>query len=307
MEIKFVPYHSIDKAKWDNCISSSVNGLIYAQAFYLDAIADNWDALVLNDYEAVMPLVWRKKWGIKYLYQPSFIQQLGIFFTKETNDETMEDFIEKASEAFEYIDITINYSNTHLFLPADIIVEERANYIVSLNRSYEVLYDQYHPNFTKSLRRIKKFNLKYEADSDIDNVMNLYQALYSKRLESVSEKDIQGFTIICNKLQTEDNLVIRKVYSTDNILLAAALLLKDNKRLYNIISCITDEGKKHEANYFLYDQLIQEFCNQDLVLDLEGSDRKGIANFYQKFNPKNEPYLHIKRNNLHPILKLFKR
>lgn len=307
MEIKFVPYQSIDKAKWNNCISFSVNSLIYAQSFYLDAIADNWDALVLDDYNAVMPLVWRKKWGIKYLYQPSFIQQLGIFFTKELNDEVLETFIEKASKAFEYVDININYKNTNLFLPADIIVSERTNYIVDLNRSYEALYDHYHPNFTKSLRRIKKFNLKYEAAEDIDNIMDLYQALYSKRLESVSEKDIEGFKIVCNKLKADGNLVIRKVFSADNILLAAALLLKDNKRLYNIISCITDEGKKHEANYFLYDQLIQEFCNNNLVLDLEGSDRKGIANFYKKFNPRNEPYLHIKRNNLHPIVKLFKR
>ena len=31
-----------------------------------------WDALVLDDYAAVMPLTWRRKYGTRYLYQPAF-------------------------------------------------------------------------------------------------------------------------------------------------------------------------------------------------------------------------------------------
>ncbi len=41
--------------------------------------AGQWDALVLDDYQAVMPLTWRSKFGIRYLYQPAFTQQTGIF------------------------------------------------------------------------------------------------------------------------------------------------------------------------------------------------------------------------------------
>ena len=69
----------IDEAKWDKCISKASNGLIYAYSYYLDGMADNWDALVLNDYEVVMPLPWRKKFGFYYLYQPAFTAQLGLF------------------------------------------------------------------------------------------------------------------------------------------------------------------------------------------------------------------------------------
>ena len=48
------------------------NGLIYAYSFYLDTMAKHWDAFILNDYEAVMPLTWNKKYGITYYYTSPF-------------------------------------------------------------------------------------------------------------------------------------------------------------------------------------------------------------------------------------------
>ena len=79
MAINYLTYQQIDKVKWDACIKEASNGLIYGYSFYLDTMSKNWDALVLNDYEAVMPLTWNKKYGICYLYQPPFTASLGIF------------------------------------------------------------------------------------------------------------------------------------------------------------------------------------------------------------------------------------
>ena len=51
--IKFVLHKDVDTDKWDECIKKSVNALPYAFSWYLDIVAEYWDALVLNDYEAV--------------------------------------------------------------------------------------------------------------------------------------------------------------------------------------------------------------------------------------------------------------
>jgi len=61
--IQYLTNHEIDKVKWDECINSASNGLIYAYSFYLDHMSKHWDALVLGDYNAVMPLTWNKKYG----------------------------------------------------------------------------------------------------------------------------------------------------------------------------------------------------------------------------------------------------
>ena len=92
LKITYLTYQEIDKAKWDDCINQSINKLIYAESVYLDAMAENWDAIIMNDYEAVMPLTWKKKFGIKYLYQPAFIQQGGIFSRKKIDGKLIDSF-----------------------------------------------------------------------------------------------------------------------------------------------------------------------------------------------------------------------
>jgi hypothetical protein len=82
--------------------------------------------------------------------------------------------------------------------------------------------------------------------------------------------------------------------------------MRDANRLYNIISFITAEGKKLEANYCMYDEIIREFSGKGYLLDLEGSDVKGVSDFYKKMNPVNQSFLFLRFNNLHPVIKLIK-
>src|SRR5258705_11018399 len=97
--IQYLAHKDIDKNKWDRCIDSAGNGLIYAYSFYLDCMAMNWDALVLNDYEAVMPLTWKKKYGIHYLYQPFLTAQLGLF-GNQINPNLFEIFLNAIPDKF---------------------------------------------------------------------------------------------------------------------------------------------------------------------------------------------------------------
>lgn len=62
----------LDIDKYDACIAASVQFRIYAFSWYLDAVSENWEVLILNDYEAVMPLPWKQKYFLKYITQPFF-------------------------------------------------------------------------------------------------------------------------------------------------------------------------------------------------------------------------------------------
>lgn len=305
MSITYLTYPQIDKNKWDGCINQSRNRLIYAQSFYLDAMAENWDALVLNDYEAVMPLTWKKKWGVRYLYQPAFMQQGGIFFTNRLAPSTIKGFIDNAFIHFKFAEFTLNYFNDLTGL-VNGQLSMRTNYVLSLSKTYEQIYASYPAITIKNIKRANNASLQYTTTSEYMPVLQLYEKLYAKRLPYFSSGDYINFERVCKKLAEENNLIVRKVISGQNELLAATVLLKDNKRLYNIISCVIKKGKLAQANYFLYDRLIQEFCNKEYQLDFEGSDVKGIAEFYCRFPVKNEMYPFIKINNLHPFLKLFK-
>jgi len=98
MPIRHLTHKEINQKKWDTAIDQAVNGQSYAYAWYLDCVAENWDALVADDYAYIMPLPWNAKWlGVKQIYQPIFTQQLGIFGKEKPTKEIILSFL-KASQ-----------------------------------------------------------------------------------------------------------------------------------------------------------------------------------------------------------------
>ncbi len=263
-------------------------------------MAINWDAVILNDYEAVMPLTWKKKLNIKYIYQPAFFQQGGIISPNNLSEEVILSFLEIAFKEFSFAEFTLNFNNT-ISDTYPYLNGKRNNYIFHLKEGAYLHLNHY---ILKRVSRASKNDLYYKTEEDFQEIISLYKNLYQKRLPDFQENDFLHFTSFCEV--NKHHLVTRKVIYR-NEMVAAVLLICDNKRLYNIISCILPEGKKLLANYFLYHQLIKEFENSNLILDFEGSDQPGIAFFYKKFADENQPYPFIKMNRLPAAIKLFKR
>ena len=305
MNIQYLTYQEIDFAKWDFCIAKSVNKLIYVESKYLNQIATNWDAIVLNDYDAVMPLIWRKKMGIRYLYQPAFLQQAGIYSPYHLTEEITEAFISLASVHFKFAEISINYENKTSDENSFYQKKVNNNFLIHLNKKYEeILTSKY---LQKNITRASKFNLQYAISTDVTKCIKTYKKLYGERISSLSTYDYKNFELLCVDLQKENRVVIREVYNKEgNELLATALFLKDENRLYNLAPSIFPNGRNCLANYFLFDSLIKEFSNKPLIIDLEGSDLPGVDFFYKKLATENQPYYSIKWNNLPKIIQLIK-
>lgn len=296
MPIHYTTHQQIDKLKWDACMESADNGLVYGYSFYLDTMAKHWDALVLNDYEAVMPLTWNKKYGIAYLYQPPFMQQLGIFSNRILNDDIKKSFVVAAQQRFRFAEIFGNFLNG----------SEQPNFILPLHQSYALIKKGYKNDLSKNLKHAAQFSISYQTTDDFVVAINLYKSQYASRTPHVKKQDYQRFLKLCATAKNTGNLLIRKVVDDKQIILAIALLLKDKKRLYNIISAVTTDGRRCEANHYLFDKLIEEFSGQEIVLDFEGSSIESIASFYQKFGAVNEPYFLLSYNHLAWPFKYFK-
>ena len=307
MEIFHISYNEIDRKKWDACINNSVYDSLYATSVYLDAIAGKWSALITADYKIVMPLIYNTKAGINYLYQPAFLPMIGLFSRQQISQDIVNEFLKRIFSIFKFAEIAIAYPVNIFPLNKNMQVKLLSNYTVDLSAEYKSTAENYHPNFKKSLRRLQKLSLQYSTSEDVDEIMILYTKLYLKKISGLKKTAVNNFFKYCKSLKAGENIFIRKVYDSNRTLLASVLLLRFRNRIYNIISCITAVGKKAEANYFLYDKIIEEFSGRGMVLDLEGSDIKGIADFYLKMNPKNEQYSFVKYNNLPLLLKLIKK
>jgi len=85
----------------------AVNGMVYGCSWYLDIVCPEWEALVQDDYEAIFPLTCNRKFGIRYLYQPFFTQQLGIFSRGLLSGELVEKFLDAIPVHFRFAEINL--------------------------------------------------------------------------------------------------------------------------------------------------------------------------------------------------------
>ena len=134
-------------------------------------MAGQWDALVLDDYEAVMPLTWKKKWSIRYLYQPPFTQQLGIFSRSLSPEVLLPGFISAMKDHFRFAEIFLNYGHTGNDL------ELKTNFILSLKASYDTICGGFSRDAIKNIRRSEKFQLHYTIMDDLGEAISIYKIM----------------------------------------------------------------------------------------------------------------------------------
>ena len=182
--IQYLKNDEIDKQSWDHCIDAASNGRPYAYSVYLDHMSDNWDGLVLNDYEAVMPLPWKKKWGIHYLYQPFLTAQLGLF-GNDLNPQILEAFLDAIPGRFKLWEFPLNQSNR---FQTSYQFFDRANYVLNLNRPYEELHKDYRDNIKRNIKKSLQYGCYAQSAIDIKQIIAL-----AKEQETGHDHDFHNF------------------------------------------------------------------------------------------------------------------
>jgi hypothetical protein len=291
--IRIIPSAHIEPDAWDACINRSANGLIYSRYHYLQHLCHEWYGLVVDDYDMVMALPLRNKWGWRYTYMPAFTQQLGLVGPANANT----DLIAANIEAFiRYGSPYLNFGNANI--ARQVQAKAMSNYIIALQQPYTAIRAAYKKGVDYSIGKSVKAGATYVPSHNVGEAIQLYRQSHSHKMLHVQAEDYARFEKLCRLLKEQNNVLVRKVEHPQLGLLSLVLLLKDNKRYYNIINYTTHEGRRLEANYLLYDNLLQELAQQDMLFDFEGSDLPGVKSFYEKFGAINQPYYHWHFNNL---------
>lgn len=301
MNIKILNRNEINIEKWNDCIKNSLNNRVYAYSWYLDITSEKkWMAIIINDYEFVMPFAVKKKYMINYVYQPFFTQQLGIFSKNEIKENLVKKLLLILKEKYRFVNINLNSLNK----VSNFNLSERVNYELNLNSSYKNIKQNFSKNTKTYFKKALKNNLSVSNNATIKELINL------KRNKPTINLDAEKLNLLEKLLTDCKQKKLSKVYCVKNEngdLISAFVFIFANNRAYYIFSESNEEGRKKNAAFFLMNKFIEEHANKNLVLDFEGSMIQGVARFFKGWGAKNNPYYNFQLNRLPLFLKIFKK
>lgn len=300
MEIKYLKHNQIDKQKWDSAIENSQNGLVYALSWYLDIVSPGWSALIDGDYEIVMPLPVKRKYGIWYIIQPPFTQQLGAFYKQGVIVE-MDSLLKRIPKTFKYIDINLNSENfpgiEFKYLPI-------INYELNLNNTYDANFNSFSVNTKRNIKKAKKHNLKIIGDLGSTEIC-VFKKKYA--VEKISKQQNDILKRLTKQLELNEEGRGISVMNENGELISAVFLIKKFNRLIYLISASNKQGKEKLAIFLLINELIRNNSNVNLVLDFEGGVIPSISRFLGGFGAYKKKYYRVVINRLPWPLKYFKK
>jgi len=294
--ISYIRHKDIDKQKWDECILNAVNRRPYAFSWFLDIVSPGWDALEMNDYETVFPLPNNRKLGIRYVYQPYFAQQLGVFSREHLTSTLTEQFIQAIPSRFSYIHLHLNSMNKtdqgkYTIIP-------RMNHELDLIPSYEAIFRGYNQNTRRNLRKALDQNLSIRKKVEPDELITLYKDNYGRNEVSVKFRHYNMIRLLMTYCLKNTFSSILGAYLPDNKLCAGIFFLRDQDRVIYHFAASDKAARENGAMFKLTDIFIKEHAGQPLILDFEGSADLNVARFYKGFGARETGFSEIIINRL---------
>lgn len=302
MSIKYLKHEQIDPEKWNAAVLSSSTPLFYAIFSYLDCVTENrWDALVFNDYEAIFPLPYKKKWGLKYLVQPVFCQQLGAFGSSQSI--TTADFLKAIPKTFLRVRLNLNgyfdgvnastLQTTKTFVSTK---TPKTNLILGLNNA-----PSYNKDCQKNLSRLEKIPINYSVNAlSVEQAIDIYRSAWGDLNPNIGdfEYSILANAFVKHASDTEEaSFVLSAHHPERNETLGAAIFFITPPSSTSGLRCIhyvcagpTEAGRSMGIMHGIIHWVIQKYAGENVLLDFEGSSIPSVASFYKKFGATEFPY-----------------
>ena len=312
MSLRYLLHHEIDKAQWDALIEKSGQGQVYALSWYLDVVAPGWEAVAVLDeagkYKTVMPVPWRKKLGIRYVQQPFFCQQLGIYTLDDRiPDSLYQRFLTEVQRRFMYVaGYQFNQDNQ---LPLQPQHEQTYTLCLDLKKPYQQLKQHYTRDRKLNLKRALRAGLTLRQHDNLEPLIQFFRSeTVGKIYGGVSE---EAYNLLRQLYKEARKRGLAQLYYTedaDGLKNSGCLFWVWRNRIVYIFNAAAAHGRRQNGRTLILDHIIQKYAAQEFILDFESPDDQepDIVSFYRSFGAQTMPLPVLKYNRLPKSIKLLR-
>lgn len=270
INIKYIPQEEIDKTKWNSCVHYATNGNMFGYMWFLNNTAKEWDALIENDYESVMPIIRRPKYlNIEEIHQPTIIREAGIYSINSLSVARINAFMEAIPPNIKVIEMNLN-ERMHLPANSNFKIEQRHNYQLLLNDSYEKIIESYSPTFDEKLTKASKLRLAASTNFKPEKIVDFYKK-YTPDQFDINKRYHEYLRIMYNLLHRGWGFA-SGIMDTNQELLAVRFFMYSHNKVVSLLNAVSPKGKESGADALLIDLLLRSHATKPMILDFNGPD-----------------------------------
>lgn len=265
MTIRHLKHNDIDIRKWDKCIRDAYNGVVFAFSWYLDIVADHWEALVVEDYDFVMPLPVKHIMSFDYIFQPQFVGHLGIFSKSMITTDIVDEFIEALP--YPFIDLQLNIHN-QFTLNETLKVKKKEVAKIDLISTYKSMKSSYSDAMRAGVAC--GIGSQYTVQNNlspnifIDFMQN--RAALDKKLH---QDDLQQLRLLAVNATRYRVGVVYGAYSARNSLEAVAFFMGSHNKICLLTVATSKVGEVDNVLPLLFDYYFEQQAELNISLELE--------------------------------------
>ncbi|MEZ4909785.1 MAG: hypothetical protein R2774_02875 [Saprospiraceae bacterium] len=284
-KIRIISRKDIDISKWNQCVDQSEYNGIYGLSWFLDSVTDqNWKAIVLADYQSVLPFYSKKKVLIPYITQPLLCQFFQVYGDK-IHEETLLDFAFRYfKRRFFKVDFNMKITfDREIYSGYKKTIKEMQ--ILRLDNDYSTLKKEYHRN---TLRNIKG-HLQYQFTISKETDMQLLEFIYTHDPSGILKKHKGGVQNLCMTAMKncDSYFMVAKVH-TD--IIGVGFFIETSHYILFMLSAMNAMGRRLKISYSIIDRIISEKAKSGKILDFGGSTLPSIARRNLSFGSESDQY-----------------
>lgn len=267
MNIKILSQEEIDFKKWDKCIDSSLNGTVFGYSWYLNLVCENWGALVMDDYEAIMPLPLGSMFNQPAVISPCLAPQLGVFSPRLPAPEIIDDFLSLLRTWYKYIKIGLNKYN--LISDEEFKIKTARSYNLDLIHSHSKLCQGYSRETKQAIQTGLSGKVTVMNGVPFQEFIRYYQTLCHESVKPEKESFYNTLRRLISFSILHRFGELYGAYSAENTLAATAFVIKTSQRIILLVSAMSHEADGTIAFSILMDHLLKMYAEKKLTIDFE--------------------------------------
>lgn len=283
-EYRIVHRKEIDDEKWDALVADSSQGMIYHLSFYLDAICENWSAVMSVSGDIALPFAWKRRYGYFNIYQPFFSRYQAFLH----RPDVAPDLIPILKTLPEAHDMHLCLPQMLPAYPEGTMAEKWVYQLKKLPELHSELPGTYSENTRRMIRKATEAGLRM-CDVQPDDLIRFFRKEKGADIAEFRDDDYSRLFQLLVAGKKNNKLKVVGVTNQQEIVAVACFwFFKD--RITYLKGTTSEKGRTTGAMFYLFDQVILQSSSEYKIFDFGGSRIPSIATFYHRFGAIDQDY-----------------